>query len=275
MKATASYEAYQKSPYRSIKHSTYFDVYDHLFGDFRGKPITFVEIGVLGGGSLFMWREFFGPEARIVGVDLNPNAKKWEEHGFEIFIGSQSDEDFWQNFKSEVGEIDLILDDGGHTYDQQIITTECLIDSIRDGGVLAVEDTHTSYMSGFGSRRYSFIEYVKTMTDRINNRFSEFSDLASEKRVWSIEVFESIVAFRVNRAASNLQSEPTDNGGSADHASDFRYGDNQAVGAFNSFIRRLAFLRRFPIVRRLATFVRHQIANRESKSKKYFNSRAS
>jgi hypothetical protein len=94
MKNTLSYESYLKSPFKSIKHSTYFDIYDDLFSRYRNKNITFVEIGILGGGSLFMWRDFFGPEARIIGVDLNPSAKKWEGEGFEIFIGSQSDEKF-------------------------------------------------------------------------------------------------------------------------------------------------------------------------------------
>ncbi len=45
----------------------------------------------------FMWRNFFGSKARIIGIDMNPNAKKWEKHGFEIFIGSQSDKNFWRN----------------------------------------------------------------------------------------------------------------------------------------------------------------------------------
>ena len=138
MKNTLSYQAYVKSPYRSVKHSTYFEIYDDLFKKYRGKNITFVEIGVLGGGSLFMWREFFGPEARIIGVDLNPNAKKWEEEGFEIFIGSQSDETFWKNFRETVGMVDVVLDDGGHTYEQQIVTTEMLLGNIKDCGLLVV-----------------------------------------------------------------------------------------------------------------------------------------
>ena len=82
------YKAYKNSPYKSIKHSTYFDSYDHFFSKYRNQKITFVEIGVLGGGSLFMWRNYFGPEARIIGIDLNPNAKKWDEHGFKIYLGS-------------------------------------------------------------------------------------------------------------------------------------------------------------------------------------------
>ena len=74
-KNTQSYQSFMKSPERSIKHSTYFDTYDELFLKYRNQEITFVEIGVLGGGSLFMWRDFFGDRARIIGIDLNPNAK--------------------------------------------------------------------------------------------------------------------------------------------------------------------------------------------------------
>ena len=114
MNDSPSFAAYLESPYRSLKHSSYFRVYDTLFGPYRGKAITFVEVGILGGGSLFMWRSFFGPQARIIGVDLNPNARKWEKDGFEIFIGSQSDTAFWQDFARKVGPVDILLDDGGH-----------------------------------------------------------------------------------------------------------------------------------------------------------------
>jgi cephalosporin hydroxylase len=230
MKKSLSYAAYLKSPYRSIKHSTYFEIYDDLFSCYRGKKITFVEIGVLGGGSLFMWREFFGPKARIVGVDLNPDARKWEAHGFEIHIGSQSDENFWGEFKKKVGPIDVVLDDGGHTYDQQIITTEMLLESIVDGGILVVEDTHTSYMDRFGPKKYSFIEYTKNMIDLINKRFGGFDEQSSERRVWSVKIYESVVAFFVNKEASYLTSEPTDNDGENDLSVDYRFGVRKTFG---------------------------------------------
>ena len=161
MKNSLSYKSYIRSPYYSIKHTTYFDVYDELFFSYRNKKITFVEIGVYGGGSLFMWRNFFGPKARIIGIDLDPNAKKWEKFGFEIFIGNQSSHSFWNKVKKKIGKIDIALDDGGHTYEQQIVTTECLLDQIKNGGLLVVEDTHTSYMNNFGPKKYSFVEYTK------------------------------------------------------------------------------------------------------------------
>lgn len=229
MKHSASYQAYLNSPYVSFKHTTYFDSYDHFFGNYRDREITFVEIGVLDGGSLFMWRDYFGSKACIIGVDLNPDAKKWEKEGFEIFIGSQSDEAFWEKFIQEVGQIDIVLDDGGHTYSQQIVTTESLLPHIKDGGVLVVEDTHTSYMAGFGNISFSFIEYVKEHIDKLNMRFGKFEKEKAEYRFWSLEIVESIVAFKINRRATSLESQPIFNIGSTFSAKDFRYEDEGAL----------------------------------------------
>jgi hypothetical protein len=127
-------DAFYNSPYSSIKQSSYFYVYDQLFKKFIGEKVTFVEIGVLNGGSLFMWRNFFGPKARIIGVDRNPSAIVWRDFGFEIYIGDQADPDFWKSFNASVGNIDVVLDDGGHKYLQQIITVEKLVENINDGG---------------------------------------------------------------------------------------------------------------------------------------------
>ena len=267
MKKSKSFLTYSQSPYRSIKHNTYFQVYDNLFARFRNKKITFLEIGVLGGGSLFMWRKFFGKGARIIGVDMNPNAKKWEKYGFEIFIGSQSDEQFWYDFINKVGKIDIALDDGGHTYDQQIITTEMLLGNINDGGILVVEDTHTSYMSGFGNQKYSFINYTKKLIDHINFRFSSFSNIESEKRVWSIQIYESIVAFLINKHGTDTVSAPTDNGGKNDSSKDFRYEDHSLVKKLEIITR---YLKYFPGFKLLKKYIKVFLVSSRSQSKKFF-----
>ena len=69
MEATDAYAAFVESPHPTFKHTTYFHVYEELFAKYRGKPVTFVEVGILDGGSLFMWRKFFGQSARIIGID--------------------------------------------------------------------------------------------------------------------------------------------------------------------------------------------------------------
>ena len=196
------YSAYKKSPYLSVKHSNYFHVYEDLLLKYRNMPITFVEIGILGGGSLFMWREFFGPDAKIIGIDLNPEAKKWEKDGFEIHIGSQSDPAFWKELFAQIGPVDVILDDGGHTNEQQIVTASCCIPNIKDGGILIVEDVHTSYMRRFGNPSpYSFINYGKNLIDIIFSRSAELSPINGRLKnfVYSIEFFVSIVCFKIDR----------------------------------------------------------------------------
>ena len=92
------FQIYKNLKRVSLKYDTYFQTYEEMFNKYVGKKITFVEVGVLQGGSLFMWKEYFGKDARIIGIDLHPNAKELEKDGFEIYIGSQSDKNFWRNF---------------------------------------------------------------------------------------------------------------------------------------------------------------------------------
>jgi hypothetical protein len=226
-------DCFRASPFLSSKHTTYFPVYGHLFGPYRDRPITLVEIGVLSGGSLFMWRQFFGPTARIIGIDLNPDAVRWREHGFEIHIGSQSDSAFWRTFLNDIGPIDILLDDGGHRFEQQIMTCECVMPGIRDGGLLVVEDTHTSYLPEYGGPGpVSFISYAKQIADGINHRFSGLRDkYPFEPAIWSIRFFESLVAFEIDRTLTTQPSRPCRNQGTPVAARDFRDRDPSIVTA--------------------------------------------
>ena len=95
-------DLFNESQHYSLKFKNYFPIYEKLFDKYRDKKITFVEIGVLSGGSLKMWKKYFGEGSRIIGIDLNPKAKNFENDEIEIFIGSQSDESFWENFFKKV-----------------------------------------------------------------------------------------------------------------------------------------------------------------------------
>ena len=60
-----------------------------------------------------MWRSFFGKKAKIIGIELNPEAKKLEKYGFKIFIGDQSDPSFWKKFYKKIGKIDILCNNAG------------------------------------------------------------------------------------------------------------------------------------------------------------------
>ena len=67
-------ELFIKAKNFSSKHEKYFDVYEENFSKYKGKKITFVEVGIFNGGSLKIWKEYFGPDAKIIGIDINPES---------------------------------------------------------------------------------------------------------------------------------------------------------------------------------------------------------
>lgn len=237
MSEASTYKSFTKSPYYSLKHTNYFAVYDELLLKFVGYPITFLEIGVLDGGSLFMWRDFLGKDARIIGVDLNPHATKWRDYGFEIFIGDQSDPDFWNELYSEIGKVDILLDDGGHRNDQQMVTVECTIENVRDGGIIIVEDCQTSFMKFESFKRFSFVNLLAKKIPLLYSRSSDLKILQTKysKCVYSIQFFESICALRIDRSKCDTNTR-IENTGVKDFSKDFRY---ERDGFIQSLFRKL------------------------------------
>lgn len=154
------------------KWQHYFDVYDRHFSRYRGTDVHIVEFGVSEGGSLQMWKNYFGPDCKIYGVDINPYCKELEEDRIKIFIGDQEDRDFLKRLAKEIPRIDILIDDGGHRMQQQINTFEELFPYIEENGVYLCEDTHTSYWKGWGGGGYkkkgTFVEYTKNFIDYIN-----------------------------------------------------------------------------------------------------------
>lgn len=240
--------AWKNSPEPSIKTTSYFPVYVNLFRHLRNKKCTFIETGVLEGGSLFMWKNWLGPDLRVIGIDLNPEAKKWENFGFEIFIGDQSCPTFWSQTFSKIGHFDAFLDDGGHQSFQQIVTTQQAILHSNGDCVVAVEDTYTSFMNDFQSHKdRSFLEYSKDATDLLVGRsFGMYpgrfpkninsSEILKFRKIFNISFFNGIVAFHIApdlcfdaAIVRNKESSPT---------KDFRYdGLNQATISWSNILR--------------------------------------
>jgi SAM-dependent methyltransferase len=137
----------------------YFPVYERHFGRFVGASPRIAEIGIFSGGSLRMWREYFGPRTHIYGLDLEPACRMYEDDDTTVFIGDQADRDFLQNVVSQTPDgFDIIVDDGGHEAHQQIATLEVLLPHLRPGGVYLCEDVHNpghafwKYVAGFSSQ---------------------------------------------------------------------------------------------------------------------------
>ena len=150
------------------KWTQYFWVYEKHFAHLRDKPIKFLEIGVLNGGSLQMWREYFHPDSTIVGIDINPNCKQHEANGVNIRIGDQSSPEFLQSLIDEFGTFDVVIDDGSHHVAHVNKTFQFLYPKIADDGVFLIEDTHAGYWPSHGGSL--------TAPESINNVAKGFID---------------------------------------------------------------------------------------------------
>ena len=205
------FNCWKNSDGYSVKMSSYFSIYAELLSGFRNKKCTIVEIGVLDGGSLFMWRKWLGKDARIIGIDLNPSVKSLEKYGFEIYTGNQADNDFWVDFYSKVGNIDVLIDDGGHQSFQQIMTIYCALCNLRNKCMVIVEDTATSFYHSMSKHHQenSFLEFSKDATDVLTVKEREMRPqrwpshvnntiLKVFKHVESIQFFSGIVSYKVN-----------------------------------------------------------------------------
>jgi len=156
------------------KFNHYFEIYERHFSRFRGQEVHVLEIGIYSGGSLEMWRQYFGPRCKVYGVDIEPSCKAYENESVRVFIGDQADPQFWQRVRQEVPVLDIVIDDGGHLPEQQIVTLEQLLPHLRTGGVYLCEDVVTVFNE--------FSSYIHGMAQSLNTLNLEANFEDNERR---------------------------------------------------------------------------------------------
>ncbi len=189
----------------------YFEVYDRHFSKFRGKSPTVLEIGVAQGGSLQMWKNYFGPGTVVVGLDIDENCKSLEEPDIHIHIGDQADKKFLADVISKYPKIDIVIDDGGHFMNQQITSFQELYPHVSEDGVYLCEDTHTSYLPAYegGLRRQgTFMEMSKGLIDQLNAWHfpnpEDRKDSAFSESTYSMHFYTSIVVIEKRRMTAPI-----------------------------------------------------------------------
>jgi hypothetical protein len=120
----------------------YFRIYERHLAKFVGSEFTMVEVGIYSGGSLSMWRNYFGDGCHIVGVDIEDACRVYEGEGIDVMIGDQADPDFWREVRTRFPKVDVLVDDGGHEAHQQQVTLREMLPHLQPGGVYLCEDIH-------------------------------------------------------------------------------------------------------------------------------------
>jgi trans-aconitate methyltransferase len=186
-----------KAGQRQLLHA-----YEEYFEPIRAMELVFLEIGVLGGASLRMWREYF-PRAQIFGIDVNPEAEAHADDRITVLIGSQSDARFLDTALERTGRPDIVLDDGSHYARDQTTTLLHLWRHVKPGGIYVVEDLHTSYMPGYNMRWReggTTMEFLKDVADDVNGAWHDCPVLFPD--VYSLAFFQELCVLRKRREAA-------------------------------------------------------------------------
>ena len=182
------------------KPKHYIPIYERFFADRVSKPLTFFEIGCGYGGSMQMWKSYFGPHARIIGLDIRSECKSYEDDQISVRIGSQSDPQFLASVVEEFGPPDIVNDDGSHFMRDVIASFEFLYDRMAKDGIYLVEDMYFAYrptMGGGLGAPNSFIEYSKRLVDQLHARYTNgalFANSFTENTI-AIHFYDGIVVF--------------------------------------------------------------------------------
>ena len=204
-----------------FKWHHYFFAYEDIMENFKEgfistdgdkRPLRLLEIGVSHGGSLELWRKYFGPNAIIHGIDIDPRCASLNTNDLPVHIGSQTDDNFLKEVVKEMGGIDIVIDDGSHIAKHQAKSFKILFPLLPYGGKYIIEDTHTSYWKDFGGgykRRGTAIEMAKAMIDDMHlwyfrKRFSR-NDSYAKNNISSITFYDSIIVFEKRKIDRPVQ----------------------------------------------------------------------
>lgn len=175
-------QAMQQEGAPFLKWWHYFDAYERELAELAtasrsGKlerPLRILEIGVWRGGSLNLWRRYFGENAVIFGIDIDPESAQWATGHAQIRIGSQVDSDFMMETIQEMGGVDIVIDDGSHQSRHVIESLRMLWPVLEFNGIYIIEDLHTSYWPEWGGglrRSGSSIETIKGLIDVLHQPY--------------------------------------------------------------------------------------------------------
>lgn len=162
---------------KSSAFHNYTEVYSQFFSPFKNTPIKFLEIGIYKGDSVKLWEQYF-PNAELHFIDISDKMIRYYSSRAHYHFLSQSDPKALARFGKMVGgDFDLIIDDGGHTMSQQIISFKNLFPLLKSGGLYIIEDLHTSYWTTYGGNgdqlnpkagQGTAVEFLKNLVEDLN-----------------------------------------------------------------------------------------------------------
>lgn len=171
-----------KSPFNENGHRhPYTPVYSLLFGSLRYRNCRFAEIGVAGGASVMMWNHYF-KNAQLYFFDRDTNFLENASN----FVSKEDNRFYEMDVKDKVsinralentgGNLDILLDDSSHTFEDQILIIQEGMKYVKSGGMIVIEDIY---------RRESEEKYFEELKDMLQQCSEYFFIITDHKLRYS------------------------------------------------------------------------------------------
>jgi hypothetical protein len=216
---------YKPTKFYHYLHANFDRFYPQYMEKYRGKYFRMLEIGLDTGNGSLLWQEYF-PCATLVGLEYNVD--KTQNKGassIQTIVGDQGDATFLKTTflqQANGGNFDLIVDDGGHHYEQQRTSYEVLFDkALNPGGLYVMEDIETSYWQK-GTHLYgkpvtrggvaeptTIVNQLKNVVDVVNKKFHDntYVEFGPVDQLVSLISFGSNVIFLEKKTKEHCINE--------------------------------------------------------------------
>lgn len=140
------------NPTRGDWHN-YTGVYHELFGDRSGEALNVFELGLgtnnvnvpsnmgpsgVPGASIRGWKEYFG-QSHIFGADID-RAILFTEDRIHTVYCDQTNPRVIRDMWATLPDMDIIIEDGLHTFEANVTFFENSIHKLKEGGLYVIED---------------------------------------------------------------------------------------------------------------------------------------
>ena len=185
----------------SDKWSLYLDLYDEKLNNYRLLPIKLFEIGILNGGSLEIFAEYFTKAKLILGCDIDTKCEqlKYKNSNIKLIIGDANKQEIKDKI-TKYSKFDIIIDDGSHNSIDVVSSFSNYFNHLEEGGLYIIEDLHCSYWQEHGGGLFypiSSINFFKKLIDILN--YEHWG--VEKKKDWLLKGFSTNYKIEV----SNIQ----------------------------------------------------------------------
>lgn len=158
-------ENHEQGTDKHYVHDYINNFYQQYFEPIQYKNIKLLEIGTCTGASLKMWKEFF-VNGIIEGVDVeDKRLDKYKDENIKYYFADAYDIEF----VNTLSNYDIIIDDGPHTLESQLLFIKLYSSKINKNGFMIIEDIDSS-------------NSIQLICDEINNQYNAYPKIIDKRK---------------------------------------------------------------------------------------------